>query len=205
MKFSFALSALVVLLAGHAMAAPAPMPDLAPAVDMAPEARDVDFLEARDDPEDDEPLSPELSALVDRLDSIPADVLDQGDDATASWLAANLWVPHSAGEERALSVVDGNGSLEARAGGFNLPKCLLAVTVALASHAVPVVKAARLTRLFLKFGNIKKTLSRLKAVRSLKDVRKAGGKDLETVVKILLGVDVIADKCFPGHFFSDWL
>ncbi|EKD05093.1 hypothetical protein A1Q2_00637 [Trichosporon asahii var. asahii CBS 8904] len=209
MKISIAISAVIALLVGHSQAAPALMPNSAPVLaDSAFEARDIDMV-ARDDADDDDfELDPETSALLDRLDSIPADVLDAGEDATASWLSSNLWVPHT---ERALSIFETDGTegtldLDARADKpFNAPKCLTAMGVALGMNAFPITKVVRIVKIFKKFGDMKKTISRFRAVRTVKGIRDVGGKELVELATIIAGVDAVATKCFPNSLLGQLL
>ncbi|EJT52531.1 hypothetical protein A1Q1_03663 [Trichosporon asahii var. asahii CBS 2479] len=212
MKISIAISAVIALLVGHSLAAPAPMPDSAPVLaDSAFEARDIDMVahDDTDDTDDDDfELDPETSALLDRLDSIPADVLDAGEDATASWLSSNLWVPHT---ERALSIFETDGTegtldLDARADKpFNAPKCLTAMGVALGMNAFPITKVVRIVKIFKKFGDMKKTISRFRAVRTVKGIRDVGGKELVELATIIAGVDAVATKCFPNSLLGQLL
>lgn len=203
MKISIAISAVIALLVGHSMAVPAPMPDVAPALaDTVFEARDIDMV-ARDDTDDDDfELDPETSALLDRLDSIPSDVLDAGEEATATWLSSNLWVPHT---ERALSIFETDGNLDARAESFSVPKCLTALGIALGSNAFPIARVLRMVKIFKKFGDMKKTISRFRAVRTVKGIRDVGGKELVELAAMIAGVDSVATKCFPNSIIGQLL
>lgn len=232
MKFSLALSAL--LAASQIAAAPAAMPDsLLPVAGVARDFVDHEVradsdggdngedtaVDTIDDDGDVDFDNAKVSALLEQLERIPAAVLDAGDAETAAWLGANLWAnnyppppylsdgvsdaqPQPQPETRALVQ---SPRLDLMPREFVLTQCVGAVTLAIAANAIPVIKLARLLRLFAKFGNIQRTLRLLRGIKTKAALKKVGGDALVQVASIILGVDGVAKKCFPGAKVSNLL
>ncbi|MFJ6533287.1 hypothetical protein [Microbacterium sp. NPDC091662] len=114
-----------------------------------------------------------------KVTSIPDDVLLAGDEATATWIQANL--------------APSGGSLTARADVFG---CIGAITLAIAGVAFPAAKILKIKKLADELGGVAKAVQLLwGASFNFEKVQAAGGA-LAALGAELIGISEIKAKCF---------
>ncbi len=121
------------------------------------------------------------------LESIPEDVLLQGDQATVAWLESNY-----------------NASPEAAPYAFNLAQCSYGILIAIGSNAVAAAKIIKIKRIVDKFGGVGKVIDKLQAKKkqgkkfktALVEVFEEGGIGGGALAAEILGVDKVIQNCW---------
>ncbi|MFJ2925360.1 hypothetical protein ACIPIU_10095 [Streptomyces massasporeus] len=128
---------------------------------------------------DDSAEDAQWEALFTTLTSVPDDVLEQGDEATAAYLK----------QELNRKPVPGKGMV-----GFGWPSfgCMGAVAVAIGTNLLPAAKMVKIVKVAKRVG-VKRIVSAIKAIRKGKGHTLAN--DLQWVGAQLLGLEGVKAAC----------
>ncbi|WP_226358532.1 hypothetical protein [Pseudonocardia sp. ICBG601] len=121
------------------------------------------------------------------IDSIPEDVLRQGDQATIAWLESNYKTSPGAAPY-----------------AFNLAQCSYGILIAIGSNAVAAAKIIKIKRIVDKFGGVGKVIDKLQAKKkqgkkfktALVEVFEEGGIGVGALAAEILGVDKVIQNCW---------
>lgn len=195
MKFS---ALFVTALFGFAAARPSPAKrELeATAADLADPKANFDFS----------PIESALNIAFSEIEQIPDDVLESGDEATATWLKANgfteskrdyvnVKVPLS--ERSDLVPFEERGVQLARGIDWaKVAKCAATVTSAIATNVIPAAKLLKIKRLIKDLGGVKSAVQLLIGATTTAEKLKAGGEALVELSKAFLGITAVEAACF---------
>ncbi|WP_155850335.1 hypothetical protein [Arthrobacter sp. Br18] len=114
--------------------------------------------------------------------SIPDSVLEQGDDATRTWLAER----NAAGES-------GGETVQPMANVFS---CAGAIAVAIAGVALPAAKILKIKKLANELGGVSEAVQLLWGASFKYEKMQAAGGALAALGAELLGIAAIQNECF---------
>lgn len=132
----------------------------------------------------------ELTELLHVIDSIPEEVLMQGDEATREWIAQNT-TKVSAGEQPRSNVVNDGVSTNA-----NEAKCVASIIWLIGSTIIPAAKILRIKKLIQQLGGVRAAVAQLKKHNfSWPSTQRSGGA-LRSLGAELLGIAGVHEHCF---------
>ncbi|WP_147359930.1 hypothetical protein [Clavibacter lycopersici] len=170
----FALAGSLVVAAGPSPAAHAATTPAATSSESAPAALD------------DDPRSQDLRGALELIESVPDEVLAQGDAATAEWFREN-GVGSGAGTK------DGSGLVTTQASVLG---CTAAIATVIASTAFPAAKILKVKKLIGELGGVAKAVQIFwGASFSYEKLQVVGGAALALAGE-LIGITSVKEECF---------
>ncbi|MEU7592610.1 hypothetical protein AB0B79_06165 [Streptomyces sp. NPDC039022] len=130
-----------------------------------------------------------LETALTLIDSIPDEVLAQGEVATAQWLTERIPAKSA-------------GDIQARA--FDLGGCVRGIAVALGSNLFALGKVYKLKKAIDKLGGVKKIIAKIRSKKKMGKTFKKGimevfeeaGSGLGAIGAEILGVDGVIKHCW---------
>lgn len=145
-----------------------------------------------------EEFAPALAYAFNAIDSIPDEVLAEGDESLNQWLVENNFrsagIELAADDDSAVAARD-FGELDAR-GFWQVTKCVGSIMWAIGSTAIPVAKIGRIKSYIKALGGVKQAVKLMLGATSKAEKLKAGGQALVNLSAELLGIAAVKANCF---------
>ncbi|KAM0277649.1 hypothetical protein ACHAQH_005678 [Verticillium albo-atrum] len=172
------------------------------------EERDITARGTGDKVSATEEMELALELALTEVNAIPDEVLLKGDEATNDWLIENGFrdadedlkedkdngAPISSrSDDMSLAILE-RSDLEAR-GPLQVAKCILAISKAIVSTAIPAAKLLRIKRYLKLLGGVRKTVLLLVRAKTNAQRLKLGGRALVNIANELFGIKPIKSAC----------
>lgn len=146
-----------------------------------------------------------LDHLFTQIESIPDEVLEQGDEALHKWLVEHGYrapdktlkqdvdVPH---ENDNPTIFERDVLLARDPSWVDIARCVAAIFELLVTTAVPALKILRIKRYIAALGGARQAVKLLLGATTRAEKLKAGGQALLNLADELLGISSVMEACF---------